>query len=79
MEQTVKENPDVVTLVQYGQTYEKRVISLLKVKTSTLLNVDKKSRSEKQSKCCFLSDSQQGATPLVFKERSLIECKLTRQ
>ena len=46
MEQTVKENPDVVKIVQYGQTYEKRVISLLKVKTSTLYTVDKESRPE---------------------------------
>lgn len=40
MEQTVKENPDVVNIVQYGQTYEKRVISLLKVKTSRDLKIE---------------------------------------
>lgn len=26
-----KENPDIVTVVEYGQTYEKRAISLLRV------------------------------------------------
>ncbi|XP_073318725.1 carboxypeptidase O-like [Pagrus major] len=35
MEQTAKANPDVVTIVQYGQTYEKRVISLLKIGVNT--------------------------------------------
>lgn len=31
MAQIEKDYPDVVTIVDYGQTYEKRTISLLKV------------------------------------------------
>lgn len=31
MAQMVMDYPDVVTIVDYGQTYEKRTISLLKV------------------------------------------------
>lgn len=32
MNQTAKDHPDLVTIVDYGKTYEKRTISLLKVK-----------------------------------------------
>lgn len=32
MAQIAKSYPDVVTIVEYGKTYEKRTISLLKVK-----------------------------------------------
>nr|XP_046238780.1 carboxypeptidase O [Scatophagus argus] len=35
MVQTAKAHPDVVTIVEYGQTYEKRVISLLKIGLKT--------------------------------------------
>lgn len=31
MAQIAKSHPDVVTIVEYGKTYEKRTISLLKV------------------------------------------------
>ena len=31
MTQIAKEHPDVATIVDYGQSYEKRTISLLKV------------------------------------------------
>ncbi|KAK5931577.1 hypothetical protein CesoFtcFv8_000140 [Champsocephalus esox] len=31
MVQAVKDYPEVVTIVEYGQTYEKRTISLLKI------------------------------------------------
>ncbi|XP_059183902.1 carboxypeptidase O-like [Centropristis striata] len=35
MAQMEKEYPDIVTIVEYGQTYEKRVISLLKIGVNT--------------------------------------------
>ncbi|TDG96139.1 hypothetical protein EPR50_G00236720 [Perca flavescens] len=35
MDQVEKDNPDVVTIVEYGQTYEKRVIRLLKIGLNT--------------------------------------------
>uniref|UniRef100_UPI0037E892B1 carboxypeptidase O-like n=1 Tax=Semicossyphus pulcher TaxID=241346 RepID=UPI0037E892B1 len=35
MAQIVKDNPDLVTIMEYGQTYEKRTISLLKIGVNT--------------------------------------------
>ncbi|KAK5875211.1 hypothetical protein CesoFtcFv8_027720 [Champsocephalus esox] len=35
MVQAVKDYPEVVTIVEYGQTYEKRTISLLKIGVNT--------------------------------------------
>lgn len=42
MAQMVKDHPDVVTIVDYGQTYEKRTISLLKVMQTCSKNVQKR-------------------------------------